>query len=340
MGRRACMGLGRGGACIQCTSASGVCCRYTYTRAPPPLTPGMCLFAAAPGDPPVVDAPLHVALFKENPASKNDEAAKEALVSIGAGLPPVPRKLVTRIQAGDYIDMAELLPERLGADSEGGREDKKSKRPKRLISTISEWVQCYSVFMAVVAKKAPERMQDLLGYQAIIVEACMEYEGETWLGYDRRFRQMAAATPDTPWAKIDATLWNMAFTGHARVKRCKHCFGLSHKDAECTLAPALPASVASVAAQPKWGSRPRNSPVCKSWNFSQQATCDFKNCTYQHACLNCIKDPLATDKSHKLIHCPKRQPRTQQQVPHNQQQQQQQQQQQPAVPQAQRFRPY
>ena len=175
----------------------------------------MCLFAAAPGDPPVDDASLHVALFKEKPASKNDEAAKEALVSIGAGLPPVPRKLVMRIQAGDYIDMAELLPERLWADSEGGREDKKAKC---LISTISEWVQCYSVFMAVVSKKVPERMQDLLSYQAIIVEACMEYEGETWLCYDRRFRQMAAATPDTPWAKIDATLRNMVFTGHARVK--------------------------------------------------------------------------------------------------------------------------
>ena len=104
------MGLGRGGACIQCTTSSGICCRYI--PALPPLTPGMCLFAATPGDPPVDDAPLHVTLFKENPASKNDEAAKEVLVSIGAGLPPVPRKLVMRIQAGDYIDMAELLPER------------------------------------------------------------------------------------------------------------------------------------------------------------------------------------------------------------------------------------
>ena len=33
---------------------------------------------------------------------------------IGAGLPPVPQKLVLRIQAGEYVDMVELLPDRLG----------------------------------------------------------------------------------------------------------------------------------------------------------------------------------------------------------------------------------
>ena len=121
---------GKGGANIQCKTISGLRCILAL----PPLTPGLCLFAAALGDPPVIDAPPHIKLIQENPASKNDEVAKKALISIGAGLPPIQCKLVTRIQAGDYIDMAELLPERLGADSEGGNEDKKAKRP---ISTIS-----------------------------------------------------------------------------------------------------------------------------------------------------------------------------------------------------------
>jgi len=33
---------------------------------------------------------------------------------IGEGLPPVPGKLVDRIQSGHFIDLAELLPDRLG----------------------------------------------------------------------------------------------------------------------------------------------------------------------------------------------------------------------------------
>ncbi len=40
--------------------------------------------------------------------------------------------------------------------------------------------------MAVIASEKPERVQDLLGYQALILEARMEYDGDGWLGYDRR----------------------------------------------------------------------------------------------------------------------------------------------------------
>ena len=40
-----------------------------------------------------------------------------SVLSIGAGLPPVPRKLVTHIQVGEFVDMAELLPDRMGITS-------------------------------------------------------------------------------------------------------------------------------------------------------------------------------------------------------------------------------
>ena len=32
-------------------------------------------------------------------------------------------------------------------------------------------------------------------YQAVIVDARMQYQGRGWLNYDRRFHQMAAADP-------------------------------------------------------------------------------------------------------------------------------------------------
>ena len=40
--------------------------------------------------------------------------APDKCITIGAGLPPVPAKLVSRIEAEKYIDMTELLPDRLG----------------------------------------------------------------------------------------------------------------------------------------------------------------------------------------------------------------------------------
>ena len=46
-----------------------------------------------------------------NPAKKATEP-----LCIGAGLPLVPHKLVMRIQVGEFIDMAELLSDRLGSN--------------------------------------------------------------------------------------------------------------------------------------------------------------------------------------------------------------------------------
>ena len=62
---------------------------------------------------------------------------------IGAGLPPVPPKLVQKIQAGEYVDMAELLPDRLGVNAgppvQGDKDDKKPKH--RQVTNILEWIQ-------------------------------------------------------------------------------------------------------------------------------------------------------------------------------------------------------
>ena len=52
--------------------------------------------------------------------------------------------------------------------------------------------------------------EDLLVYFALIIEA---YMSDGWLGYDSRFRQNAAASLDTTWARIDPALRNMAFVG-------------------------------------------------------------------------------------------------------------------------------
>ena len=188
-----------------------------------------------------------------------------AALSIGAGLPPVPCKIVKRIQSGEFIDMAELLPDRLGIRAGTTEKDDKAPRLKRRqVTSILEWIQCYSIYTAVVCAKCPERIQDMLGYQALIMEACMEYEGDSWLGYDRRFRQTVSASPGATWAKIDPTLWNMAFTGQAKARRCKHCFSLSHLAEDCDWAPTPPTQLASSPVTSKPTPRSRSNPICYS----------------------------------------------------------------------------
>ena len=232
------------------------------------------------------------------------KANKATVLFIGAGLPPVPQKLVQRIQAGEYVDMPELLPDRLGVNAgppvEGDKEDKKTKR--RQVTNILEWIQCYAIYMAVRTQKFPDKVQDMLGYLALIVEARMENDGDGWLGYDRRFRQTAAATPDIPWARIDSTLWNKAFAGHARANRCKYCFSLTHAEEDCDWAPTPP-TVATNAKKNRATPERRARQVCYEWNHNPSPTCPFPNCRYQHICWYCSRDPDAASAEHKAMFC-------------------------------------
>ena len=61
-----------------------------------------------------------------------DEPAKEllgAVFSIGAGLLPIPQKLVACIQGSQFVDIAELLPNHLGVNAApveiGDKEEKR-----------------------------------------------------------------------------------------------------------------------------------------------------------------------------------------------------------------------
>ena len=91
-----------------------------------------------------------------------------------------------------------------------------------------EWIRCFSAYIAVISAKQPHRVPDLPGYLTLITEAHVQYAGDGWIGYDRRFRQIAATKLHVTWAQIDTTLWNIAFSGKARLVRCKFCFSIMH----------------------------------------------------------------------------------------------------------------
>ena len=226
---------------------------------------------------------------------------------IGAGLPPVPRKIVTKIQSEDFVDMSELLPDQLGCSKSGQASEDLStpKSKKRQVSTILEWIQCFGIYMAVLTQKYPEQIPDLLGYQFLIIEAHQEYEVDNWLAYDRRFRLSAAANHNTVWGHIDQTLWSLAFSGKAKASRCKHCFSISHQSTECTWAPEHP--ISTTQPMPLFPQR-RPPPVCFKCN-STPGQCPVIGCAYDHICLYCANNPMVLDKRHKGIHCPQYQSR-------------------------------
>ena len=154
----------------------------------------------------------------------------------------------------------------------------------------------------MLTQKHPERIPDLLGYQSLIIEVHLEYEGDNWLAYDRRFHLSAAANHNIVWAHIciDPTLWGLAFPGKAKASRCKYCFSITHQSTEYAWAPEY--STPMTQPTPLFPQR-RPYPIWFKWN-SSSGRCPDIGCTYEHVCLYCANNPTVLDKHHKGIHCP------------------------------------
>lgn len=131
------------------------------------------------------------------------------------------------------------------------------------------------------------------------MEASNEYQGNSWLAYDRHFRQCAASQPNSKWSNIDTTVWKLAFTGAGR---CIHCFSLFHKSKEYKFvsSPALSLSEPQHQHQAPY----RCHYICQHWNEQYGQGCSFRNCRYKHVCYHCAYNPTATDINHKAIFCP------------------------------------
>ena len=230
-------------------------------------------------------------------------------VHLGGGLPPVPSRLVKKIEEGQFVELAELLPERLSTYWENDDQSKSTKSKHKTVSNILEWVQCFSIYVAIISRKEPHRVVDLLAYQHLVIQAHQEYQGDCWLGYDRRFRQRAAANPSRSWSTIDPTLWSLAFSGRASSAICSHCFSTSHSSRDCELNSGSNPFNHSVTRPPfkmQSNSNQARRPLCFDWNESPAPGCPHPACRFDHICYYCARNTAVKDKSHKAIYCPHR----------------------------------
>ena len=218
------------------------------------------------------------------PAAPSQESQP---VTVGEGLPPIPGKLVRKIESGQFIDLGELLPDCLStANATGDIDTSKAHKPAtRPISSIIEWIQSYGIYTAILSKSQPHRVADLLGYQTLVLQAYQEFRGDSWLRYDHTFRQKAATSRIEKWATIDTTLCSLAFSGRGR----SGPFPAHDRDS---------GTPRSSNPDPR---SPRHPLVCFKWN---RGNCSFPNCKFLHKCSYCVMDPGTTDTSHKATNCP------------------------------------
>ena len=158
--------------------------------------------------PPSASAPIADAGTKKGPGTgpgpRNSAAA-------------LPTRLVKKILDLKFVDMAE--------------------------TRISQWLERFSLMAAILTTRFPEKAPEFFAYQAMIVRAERNYEGNRWVSYDRQFRREALARKDLNWSVPDSHLYNEAFTGRARaIPRCAFCLQDDHTAPYCLRNPNRPAS--------------------------------------------------------------------------------------------------
>ena len=239
-------------------------------------------------------------LATENKREKSDELD----LWIGEALPPLPDKLVARIRRWEFIDMAELHPyvEAEIAAEVGNPSQGMKKQP---VTDILTWLQCFGIYVGVLAKQYPEVVSELMAYMVVIIKASQRYTGLAWANYDTLYRRQAAAKKCREWSRTNGSLFNLCFTGQVKnTEQCSQCGATSHATGKCpwsdegdedissrllhtleTVAGALSSQSGHFSSQrgEEMG-RKKSNGICNKYN---EQNCHYTWCRYRHVCMAC-----------------------------------------------------
>ena len=149
----------------------------------------------------------------------------------------LPSKLAKRILELDSVEMAEISLD--DPPSQGPGQPPLPARPP--VQDISVWMEKYSIMVALLASRFPEKAPKLFAYQASSIRAERNFDGRRWVTYDSCFRREALAQKGLDWSLPNARLYNEAFTGRAKaVSWCTFCLQEDHVAQHCPHSPNSP----------------------------------------------------------------------------------------------------
>ena len=96
--------------------------------------------------------------------------------------------------AWEYVDLVELPPARAMPKEPTlasiwlVQTTTLAKSQKGLMPDITTWVQCFAIYISVVATKFADRVPSMLGYMVDIIRASRQFRWPSWVMYDANYQ--------------------------------------------------------------------------------------------------------------------------------------------------------
>ena len=207
---------------------------------------------------------------------------------VGPGYAPVPYELVSKITAGHFVYLADLLPDNIRAQEiepqaflEGKLVVSGSKKRVIEIGNIVTWIEAFTIFSMILCHTFLSCWKDLNQYKVLIIQTARRFSDKSWLHYDIAFRKEAAASGSTDWSRMHPDLYNFLARSPVNTSAASG----SSTSSAWSLTELLGSS-----------GNPRSSQYCHSWNDGR-CRWPLGPCRFRHSCESCHGD-------HPRIHCP------------------------------------
>ena len=208
---------------------------------------------------------VNIPMFNPSTTNSNNGSAMVSLATLRqrtdanstSGVPVgpmagIPARLARRILDLESIEMCNLL---LNSWQEETQQllvlDSLHLTPRRMsrkapVHDIGLWIECFSRMAAVLVSRYPDKAPELFAYQATIVRASRNFEGNSWVAYNCQYRREALANRDHNWSQMNIRLFNEAFKGRAKsIPHRRHCLSDTHTTTNCQLEPNLGGAIST-----------------------------------------------------------------------------------------------
>ena len=191
------------------------------------------------------------------------------------GYAPVPYKIVSKITAGLFVDLADLFPDNIRAQEiepqpclEGKLGVSGSKKRVIGITDIITWIEAFIIFSLILCHTSPSRWKDLNQYKLLIIHTARRFFHKLRCHYDIALRKEATASGSTDWSHMNPDLYNF----HTRSLATTLAASGSSTSPALSLTETLASS-----------GNPQSSQYCHSWN---DGCCfwPFGRCQFRYSC--------------------------------------------------------